>query len=91
MRVSFKAAHDHVKQTVEDIGFGMILPDPKRGEKASDNLLLYPGATLATAGVLTNSPAMSLIGCLMLTILSHEWAARGKKIRRSLEMSKLFL
>ncbi len=91
MRVSFKAAHDHVKQTVEDIGFGMILPDQKRGEEVSDGQLFYPGTVLAVAGGLANSPEISLIGCLMLTILSHQWAARGKKIRRSLEMSKLFL
>ena len=91
MRVSFKTAHDHVKQTAEDIGFGMILPGRSPADNVSENMLFYPGLLLVGAGALTNDGATSLTGCIALAVLSSLWADKGKKIRRGLEMSKLFL
>ena len=75
----FKAAQDRLQQISEDIGFGLMLPDPTKRNTPYLNAVMTGTGTIG--GFLLNNPAVigvGVIGCLLIVTDSY---ARGKALR----------
>lgn len=84
MRNAFNKVANAIKQTTEDIGFGMVLPDTA-SNKLWETGRLWVSAALVGAAVVENNPYLLSGGLSLLAGAAINYRNDGAVVRRLLD------
>lgn len=85
MRKAFDAACNTVKQTGEDIAYGMILPSNERAGKLFASLKLIGGCGIGFMAVTRPATHIAVGACFFLLTAVRDYAVMGAAIRHKLD------